>query len=123
MSNWMKVWLCLLALVILYHLLPPIAHGETAYAEIGVTETTVNGTTFTGTFTVTTPPWVDEWHCKQCLPDKPCGITVPAADGCNTCYKPVWCEDGKWKTYGIQSCTLALCNQVFEIENPFKGRK
>ena len=123
MSNWMKVWLCLLALVVLYYLLPPIAHGETIYAETSANRTTVGTFTVTGTSTPPALLTLSAQQCAGCAYGKNCAISVPAGDGCNTCSQIVWCEDGKWKTHGINSCTLASCNQVFEIENPFKGRK
>ena len=122
--NWRKVWICLAVLVLLYHLLPPFSHAETLYADTESTKATVDSTPLTGTLTMPSGPlWPDEWQCKQCPADRQCGLTVPSGDGCNTCYKTVWCENGKWKTHGIQSCTLVSCSTVYEIENPFKGGK
>lgn len=58
--------------------------------------------------------------CASCPKEKPCGYTVPAGDGCNTCSGESWCIDGKWYTDGAALCTLKTCIKTSEIENPFE---
>jgi hypothetical protein len=66
--------------------------------------------------------WPADISCSDCTKDNPCAYFSPAGDGCNTCSSSTWCENEKWFTDGIGSCTLKLCTQKFEIENPFKEK-
>lgn len=62
-------------------------------------------------------------ECSDCTFGKPCSISVLAGDGCNSCTEIVWCENDKWFSGGIISCTLLSCPNFIEIPNPFKEKE
>jgi hypothetical protein len=62
-----------------------------------------------------------EKQCSDCPADNPCGYSE--YDGCNTCSGSTWCENDKWYSDGLGSCTAVYCSKQYEIENPFKDEK
>lgn len=63
--------------------------------------------------------------CKDCPEGKPCTITKPAGDGCNTCTSQVWCSADHWYERPGQQCTMSLCgtSKDREIPNPMPKKK
>ena len=58
-------------------------------------------------------------ECEDCTQEKPCLYSFPAGDGCNTCNSTTWCENNKWYTGGVSSCTVMYCGgNHIEIMKP-----
>ena len=61
--------------------------------------------------------------CEDCPQNKPCGYSVPAGDGCNSCSTTVWCANGQWYQTPFMQCTLVICQRDYKITNPFEKKE
>ena len=61
--------------------------------------------------------------CADCPQGKPCGYSVPAGDGCNSCSAEAYCIGGQWYQTPFGMCTLRACWREYKILNPFETKE